>query len=91
MKKKKIDVNESLENIVGVEDRNWYDGIAYYEDIDTWQRYSRNGVPIEKDEMCRYWYIYKVKYVKDWEWRFEYHWEILSERPDLLSNKEENV
>jgi len=43
-----------------------YDWIAYYEDKD-WNRYSRNWNPIEKDEVCRYGWIYKVKfYDKRW-------------------------
>ena len=70
-------------DITGWEDWNWYDGIAYYEDKE-WNRYSRNGNPIEKDEMCKYWKIYKVRMEKYGEWKWDYRWKILSEREDLL-------
>lgn len=75
--------NEKSKDWVGWEDFNWYDWVAYYEDKE-WNRYSRNGNPIEKDEMCKYWKIYKVKMEKYWEWRWDYRWKILSEREDLL-------
>lgn len=70
------------EDVIWVEDWNWYDWVAYYLDESTWQRYSRNWYPISGDEMCKYGKIYKVKEVITWEWRFDYHYEILSERPD---------
>ena len=70
-------------DITGWEDRNWYDWVAYYEDKE-WNRYSRNGNPIEKDEMCKYWKIYKVRMEKYGKWQFDYRWIILSEREDLL-------
>lgn len=70
-------------DIVGWEDRNWYDWVAYYEDKE-WNRYSRNGNPIGKDEMCKYWKIYKVRMEKYGEWQWDYRWIILSEREDLL-------
>ena len=78
----KIDIENSWPEIRGIEDRNWYDGIAYYENKETWQRYSRAGYPIANDEMCRYWYICKVEMIKDGPGTFEYHWKILSRRPD---------
>lgn len=77
-----IDIQNCGPEIWWVEDWNWYDWIAYYENINTKQRYSRAGYPIENDEMCRYWYICKVEMIKDGPWQFEYHWKILSRRPD---------
>lgn len=71
--------------VIGVEDWNRWDFIAYYLDEKTWQKYSRNGYPIANDEMCREWNpwtICKVEQVIDGPWQFEYHWKILSERPD---------
>lgn len=86
-----IDIENAWPEIWWVEDRNRYDGIAYYENINTKQRYSRAGYPIENDEMCRYWYICKVEKVIDWPWTFEYHWKILSRRPDWDGNKSTEV
>ena len=37
----RIDIENSGPEIRGIEDWNWYDGIAYYENINTKQRYSR--------------------------------------------------
>lgn len=82
----RIDVENSWPGIWGAEDRNWYDGIAYYYDINTWQRYSRCGYPIEQDEMCKYGKIYKVERVIDWPGELDYHYKILSERPDTNEN-----
>ena len=68
--------------VVGCEDPMWYDGIYCYMDRN-WKKYStRANLPIANDEMCKYWYIYKVKQVKDWDWPFNYHYEILSKRED---------
>lgn len=59
-----------------VEVRWRYDGIAYREDKD-WNRFSRIAkIPIEKDELCRYWKICKIKNL--WEYEFK----VLSERED---------
>lgn len=70
------------DDVIGIEDWNWYDGICCYEDKQK-NRYSvRAHKPIAKDEICKYWKIYKVKCIRDWEWTFEYHYEILSERDD---------
>lgn len=70
------------EDVIWIEDWNRYDWIAFYLDEETWQRYSRNWFPIEKDEMCKYWKVYKVEEIRDWDWPFEYHYKILSERED---------
>lgn len=73
------------EGVIGVEDYNWYDGIAYYFYQPENQRYSRNGYPIANDEMClpgNPGEVCKVQWVKDGEWAFNYHWDILSRRPD---------
>lgn len=78
----RIDIENSGPEIWGIEDWNRYDGIAFYENRNTKQRYSRAGYPIANDEMCKYWKIYKVEMVKDWEWDFDYHWKVLSVRPD---------
>lgn len=70
-------------NIRGLEDPIRYDWVFCYEDKDTWKRYStRAHIPIDIDEMCRYWDIYKVKLVEDGSWQFDYHYQILSSRPD---------
>lgn len=66
-----------------LEDVCWYDWIFCYEDKDTWKRYSKVAhIPIDIDEMCKYWEIYKVKLIKDGKWKFDYHYQILSSRPD---------
>lgn len=70
-------------DITGFEDRARYDWVAYREDKD-WNRYSRNGNPIEKDEMCKYGKIYKVEMDKYGPWQFDYRWKILSERDDPM-------
>lgn len=58
----------------------WYDWIAYYEDKNTWERYSKIAhIPIAKDELCRYWKIYKVIYNEN---EIDFNFTILSERPD---------
>lgn len=70
------------DNVIWIEDWNWYDWIAYYLDEATWQRYSRNWYPIANDEMCKYWKVYKVEEIVDWEWQFDYHYKIIAERLD---------
>lgn len=58
-----------------------YDWVAYYENKETWERYSRVAhIPIGKDELCKYGYIYKVKHNRDDEYNFDF--KILSSRPD---------
>ena len=58
-----------------------YDWVAYYENKETWERYSRVAhIPIGKDELCKYGYIYKVEHNRDDEHNFDF--KILSSRPD---------
>lgn len=70
------------EGVIGVEDRNWYDGIAYYYDQANNQRYSRNGYPIANDEMCKDGEVFKVEVIKTGDGAFDYKFKILSRRPD---------
>ena len=86
----RIDIENSWPEIWGIEDRNRYDGIAYYENINTKQRYSRAWYPIANDEMCLHWDICKVECIKDGPGTFEYHWKILSRRPDWDGGNDEN-
>lgn len=82
------------DGVIWVEDWNRWDFIAYYYDQANNQRYSRNGYPINGDEMCREWRpwtIHKVEYVKDGDGPFDYHRKILSTRPDLDGNKPTEV
>lgn len=65
------------------EDPMWYDWIAYYEDK-KWNRYSRNGNPIERYEMCKHWYIFEVIIKTEWPWRFDYSFQIMGARPDTI-------
>lgn len=79
--------------VIGVEDWNRWDFIAYYLDKETWQRYSRWGYPIAEDEMCREWnpwIICKVECIQDGPGTFEYHWKILSVREDWDGWNNEN-
>lgn len=64
-----------------IENPIWYDGIACYQDKE-WNRYSRNGNPIDKDELCKFGKIYKVKQIVHSDERFDYDYEIISVRPD---------
>lgn len=50
-------------NLTGVEIPGWYDWIAYYVDSNG-NRYAtdKNHTPIERDEVCRYGKVYKVKF-----------------------------
>ncbi len=59
----------------GVEVWWWYDWIAFYTD-QFWNRYSRWWIPIKRDELCRYSYIYKVKE------KWEYDYEVIEKRED---------
>lgn len=53
-----------------------YDWISHREDKQ-WNRFSRNKkLPIAKDELCRYWKIYKVRAIDD------YTYKVLSERDE---------
>lgn len=75
------------QGVIGVEDFMRGDFIAYYLDEETWQHYSRMGYPIDIDEMCRptIWWgeVYRVEQIRDGEWPFDYHYKILSVRPDV--------
>lgn len=74
----RIDIENSWPEIIGVEISGWYDWVAYYLNQKTWQRYSRTWLPIDIDEVCRPWGIYKVEfYDKRWT-----EYKILSSRPD---------
>ena len=73
---------ELPDDIIWIEDPIWYDGICMYQDS-KWNKYStRAYLPLDDDEMCRYWYIYKVKQIIDWDGPYNYHYEILSKRLD---------
>lgn len=86
MTRKKIDINKTWREVIWIEDWMWYDWIAYYENTETKQRYSRNGYEIGNDELCKptvdWWVVCKVEQVIDWPGRFDYHYKILSTRPD---------
>ena len=83
----KIDINNCWPEIWWIEEIYWYDGIAYYENKNTWQRYSKVAhIPLEKDEMCKHGKIYKVEQVKTWPRKYDYYYKILSERPDEDEN-----
>jgi len=57
-----------------------YDWIAYYEDKNTWERFSKYAhIPIANDELCKYGKIYKVRH--SWE-QYDFNFIIVSERPD---------
>lgn len=58
----------------------WYDWIAYYEDKNTWERFSKYAhIPIANDELCKYGKIYKVRH--SWE-QYDFNFIIVSERDD---------
>lgn len=74
----RIDIKNSWPEIIGVEISGRYDWVAYYLNQKTWQRYSRTWLPIDIDEVCRPWRIYKVEfYDKRWT-----DFKILSSRED---------
>ncbi len=81
-----IDIENSWPEIWGAEIPWRYDWIAYYYNINTWQRYSRKGYPIEKDEVCRYGEICKVEFYDE----FWCDYKILSRRPDWDGGNDEN-
>ncbi len=69
-------MNTTSTELMAVEVRWWYDGISHYIDKDK-NRFSRIAkLPMEKDELCRHWKIYKVEECKP------YCFKILSERDD---------
>ena len=53
-------------NLTWVEIPGWYDWVAYYIDDDG-NRYATNKehTPIEKDEVCKFGKIYKVKFLDE--------------------------
>lgn len=65
------------------EDPIWYDWIAYYEDKEG-NRYSRNGNPIERYEMCKHSFIFETIIKTDWPGAYEYHYEVTDARPDTI-------
>ncbi len=76
-----------------IEVRWWYDWIAYYEDKNTWERFSKYAhIPIANDELCKYGKIYKVRH--SWE-EYDYNFIIVSERddkdPENPSNTEQST
>lgn len=72
--------------VIGVEEWNWYDGIAYYYDQANNQRYSRNGYPIANDEICKRGKVYKVEIIRTGKKARDYKFKILSERDDIDEN-----
>ena len=75
--------NEMSKDWIGVEIPWRYDGIAYYLNEKTWQRYSKKGFPIGNDEVCRYWEICKVEFYDERGCNYK----ILSRRPDWDGHK----
>lgn len=69
-------MNTTSTDLIAVEVRWRYDGISHYIDKDK-NRFSRIAkLPMEKDELCKHWKIYKVEEYKP------YCFKILSERED---------
>lgn len=82
-KKALYDMEENNKDLIWVEDPLWYDWVCYYLDEKTKKRYStRSYIEIDEDELCKYWKIYKVEQIKDWDEIFDYHYKIISERED---------
>lgn len=69
--------------LMGYEDPIWYDGVAFYADNKS-NKYSREGNPIDKDEMCKPWVIYKIIPHNEWPGRFDYSYQIIWARPDTI-------
>lgn len=68
-----------MEKLISVEVRWWYDWTAYYIDQAN-NKYSVIGkMPMDDDELCLRWMIYKVKWIDD------YTPQMLSSRKDVLS------
>lgn len=70
-------------DLIWIEDPIWYDWIAYYEDKKG-NRYSRNGNPIERYELCKHWFIFETIIKTDWPGAYEYHYEVTDVRPDTI-------
>ena len=82
-KRKRTKPLELPEGTIWIEDPIWYDGICMYQAPD-WTRYSKFAhIPIEEDEMCKWWKIYKVELARHSDEPFDYEYRILSERPDI--------
>lgn len=78
---------EKPEGWMSIEDPMRYDWICLYQDKDG-NRYSVWAhIPLEKDELCKLWYIYKVEQIRDWEWPFDYEYKIISWREDKDPNE----
>lgn len=69
--------------LIGYEDRNRYDWLAFYADS-KWNKYSRSGNPIDKDEMCKPGIIYKVVPYSNWPGKWDYGYKIVWARPDTI-------
>ena len=76
-------LDELPHGLTWYEDPMWYDWIAYYED-NKWNRYSRNGNPIERNEMCKHWFIFDTIILTEWPWPFDYRYQIMDARPDTI-------
>ena len=64
-------------NIIWIEVPTFYDWVCYYLDKDTNKKYSpRTNKELGEDEYCKYWYIYKLKWVD------EFNYEVISKRLD---------
>ena len=65
-----------MENLIWIEVLWRYDWVSHWQD-EKWNKFSKNKmIPLEDDELCRYWKIYKVKDNGD------YTFTILSERDE---------
>lgn len=73
--------------LTGYEDPIWYDGIAFYYD-NKGRKYSRDGNPIEANEMCKPWIIYQILPQNEWPGRYDYSYKIISARPDTIRQLE---
>lgn len=73
----KTKTKEAESTIIWVECPTFYDWICYYLDKETGKKYStRLRKEIAEDEYCRYWYIYKLK------WIDKYNYEVISKHLD---------
>lgn len=81
---------KEYKEVLGIEEPNWYDGVAYW--LYDWKKYSRNWVKLSDNpmvtELCKYWSIYTVSRIRDGDWPFDYHFEVLNVRPDRDEDEE---
>lgn len=70
------------DNCIWIEDPMWYDGICMYQAPDGTKYSKLAHIPIDDDEMCKRWKIYKVELARHSDEPFDYEYRILSERPD---------